>query len=53
LNEENIGSQGGKGKEEDDDDDFLTDQLQGEVSSNSSPLQDIFSYSSSPGFKWL
>jgi hypothetical protein len=51
LKEENIGSQGGKGEEEDDDD-FLADQLQGEVSSNSSPLQDIFSYSSSPGFKW-
>lgn len=52
LNEENIDSQGGK-EEEEDDDDFLTDQLQGHGSSNSTPLQDIFSYSSSPGFKWL
>jgi hypothetical protein len=52
LSEENIDSQGGK-EEEEDDDDFLADQLQGHVSSNSTPLQDIFSYSSSPGFKWL
>lgn len=52
LNEENIHSQEGK-EEEQDDDDFLTDQLQGHVSSNSTPLQDIFSYSSSPGFKWM
>jgi hypothetical protein len=51
-NEENIDSQG-KNEEEQDDDDFLTDQLQGHVSSNSTPLQDIFSYSSSPGFKWF
>jgi hypothetical protein len=53
LNEENIDSQVWKEEEEDDDDDFLTDLLQGHVSSNSTPLQDIFSYSSSPGFKWL
>jgi hypothetical protein len=52
LNEENVDSRGEKGEEEEDDD-FLTDQLQGQVSSNSTPLQDIFSYSSSPGFKWL
>jgi hypothetical protein len=51
LNEENLTGQGEKGEEEDDDD-FLTDQLQGQIPSNSTPLQDIFSYSSSPGFKW-
>jgi hypothetical protein len=52
LNEQNDGSRGGK-EEEEDEDDFLMDQLQGNTSSNSTALPDIFSYSSSPGFKWL
>jgi hypothetical protein len=52
LNEQNVGSKGSK-EEEEDEDDFLMDQLQGSISSNSTPVPDIFSYSSSPGFKWM
>jgi hypothetical protein len=53
LGEENTDRQEGKEEEQGDDDDFLIDRIQGHVPSNSTPLQDIFSYSSSPGFKWL
>jgi hypothetical protein len=53
LNEQNVGSTGGKEEEEDDEDDFLTDQLHGNTLSSSSAVPDIFSYGSSPGFKWL
>jgi hypothetical protein len=49
LNEQNVGSTEG----EEDEDDFLTDQPQGNASSNSTPMADIFSYSSSPGFRLL
>jgi hypothetical protein len=31
----------------------LTDQLHGHTLSNSSAVFDVFSYGSSPGFKWL
>lgn len=52
LNEQNVDRRGGA-EDEDDEDDFLMDQVQGNTSSNSAPISDIFSYSTSPGFKWL
>jgi hypothetical protein len=54
LNEQHVGSSGGKEEDEDEDedeDDFLTDQLHGHTLSNSSAVFDVFSYGSSPGFK--
>ena len=54
LNEQCVESTWGKEEEkEEDEDDFLTDQLQGHTLSNSSAVFDIYSYGSSPGFKWL
>ncbi|XP_069704959.1 RNA polymerase I-specific transcription initiation factor RRN3 isoform X2 [Periplaneta americana] len=39
--------------EEEDEDDFLADETPRNSCSNSPSFRDIFSYSSSPGFKWM